>query len=104
MQRDYKQATSEFSVAALERQVLSKPLSEGLNACFECCDRHAEPDKTALFWIGKAWERETLSFAHYRREASLRNRSMRAGPRYFTALVMKVAKSSLSLCRASTFR
>ena len=33
---------------------LSGDLDAGLNACIECCDRHAQPDRVALFCCSMA--------------------------------------------------
>jgi len=68
--RDYAQAMREFSLAGLEKEILSKPLSAGVNACFECCDRHAAGDRVALDWIGKTWDRERITFADYKRSSA----------------------------------
>jgi len=68
--RDYFQAMREFSLERLEKEILSKALSAGVNACFECCDRHAAGDKIALDWIGKNWERERVSFADFKRSSA----------------------------------
>jgi acetyl-CoA synthetase len=68
--RDYASAMREFSVAALEREVLSRPLAQGVNACFECCDRHASGGRVALHWIGKAFERETWTFADFAKSSA----------------------------------
>ena len=48
---NYKAAYEAFDLGIAGR-VLSKGLGPGLNACFECCDRHAmeEPDAPALFY------------------------------------------------------
>ncbi|MBI4463169.1 MAG: AMP-binding protein [Acidobacteria bacterium] len=43
--------------------LLSGSLETGLNACYECCDRHAATGKIALFWEGKEGRSETYTFA-----------------------------------------
>ena len=68
--RDYAQAIMDFSLAGLEKEILSGPMSAGVNACYECCDRHAVDDKIALDWIGKTWERERATFADFKRSSA----------------------------------
>ena len=60
--RDYDAAYREFSVEALERQVLQGSLAGGLNACVECCDRWADEGRVALNWIGRDFSRKTVTF------------------------------------------
>ena len=33
-----------------------------MNACIECCDRHAQPGRAALFWEGSEGRSETYTF------------------------------------------
>jgi hypothetical protein len=48
----YGDFTAGFSAAAIEAQ-LTGSLDRGMNACVECCDRHAQPGRVALFWEDK---------------------------------------------------
>lgn len=60
--RDYAAAVAEFDYAATAQQQLSGSL-DALNACVECCDRHAASGRTALYWEGRNGERADYSFA-----------------------------------------
>ena len=68
--RDYRDAYDNFSAAELERQVLHGTLAGGLNACIECCDRWAGPDRIALEWYGVDGEHETVTFTTLRERAT----------------------------------
>ncbi len=57
----YQEFMTRFSVAEVERQ-LSGSLTAGLNACIECCDRHAGQDRVALFWESKDGRSARLTF------------------------------------------
>ena len=46
--RDYQEARDSFSIAALESRILQGSLTDGLNACVECCDRWAADGRVAL--------------------------------------------------------
>ena len=59
---EYQQFYSNFDPAQIAG-LLSGNLDEGLNACFECCDRHANSGKIALRWEGENGESEEYSFA-----------------------------------------
>jgi hypothetical protein len=50
--RDYLAATTEFDYQHTVDAALAGNL-QALNACVECCDRHALPGRIALFWEGK---------------------------------------------------
>jgi len=50
--RDYSSATSQFDYLNTVNAALHGSL-EALNACVECCDRHALPGRIALFWEGR---------------------------------------------------
>ena len=67
--RDYDAAWRGFDLEAATR-TLSGDLEAGLNACVECCDRHAGRDAPALDWIALDGRRETLSFERLRDEAA----------------------------------
>jgi acetyl-CoA synthetase len=66
---DYSDALGKFDHAALAL-TLSGDLIEGMNACVECCDRHAGSDAIALDWIGVDGREESYSFAQMRDAAS----------------------------------
>ncbi|MBI1217649.1 MAG: AMP-binding protein [Rhodobacteraceae bacterium] len=61
----YDAAYAAFRLEEVEAR-LHGSLSGGLNACVECCDRHATPDHVALEWENAKGERETYSFAQLR--------------------------------------
>jgi len=50
--RDYSSAKSQFDYLHTVNAALHGSL-EALNACVECCDRHALPGRIALFWEGR---------------------------------------------------
>ncbi|MDB6442667.1 AMP-binding protein [Pseudomonas sp. 21TX0197] len=50
--RDYSSATSQFDYLNTVNAALHGSL-EAMNACVECCDRHALPGRIALFWEGR---------------------------------------------------
>jgi acetyl-CoA synthetase len=60
--RDYDVAYRDFSIEALERQVLHGGLAGGVNACVECCDRWADEGRVALRWIRRDFSRKTVTF------------------------------------------
>ena len=66
---DYSAFCDAFDVGDLERE-LDGSLGDGLNACVECCDRHAGDDRVALFWEGVDGTSRTLSFADLRRRSA----------------------------------
>ena len=49
---------------------LSGDLDAGLNACVECCDRHAQPGRVALFWEGSDGRSETYTFEQLREHSA----------------------------------
>ena len=67
---DYFEAVKNFSAADLERRVLAGSLSDGVNACVECCDRWAKDGAIALEWYGANGERRTLTFTEMRDNAA----------------------------------
>ena len=50
--RDHATAASEFDYEQTVSAILSGDLTS-MNACVECCDRHADSDKVALIWEGR---------------------------------------------------
>lgn len=59
--QDYQAAYSSFDFPSVVASRLSGTL-ESLNACVECCDRHALPGRIALFWEGRDGSSETWTF------------------------------------------
>lgn len=68
--RDYFTAAGEFDYASAASSTLAGDL-EALNACVECCDRHAEPGRVALVWEGREGVRASWTFAQLK-DASAR--------------------------------
>ncbi|AGW93606.1 AMP-binding protein [Cupriavidus sp. DF5525] len=60
--RDYAQAFDGFSYDDAVARQLHGSL-DALNACVECCDRHAQPGRIALFWEGRDGNSRSWSFA-----------------------------------------
>ena len=49
-------------------------MERGLNACVECCDRHAQPGRVALYWDSKDGRSARITFAQLKeRSARLAN-------------------------------
>ena len=59
--RDYAEAARSFAYADAVGTALQGNL-KGLNACVECCDRHAGEGKTALVWEDREGNSVRLSF------------------------------------------
>lgn len=59
--RSHTAATAEFDYFAAADAVLAGNL-DALNACVECCDRHAIPGRVALFWEGKDGDSASYTF------------------------------------------
>ncbi|MBO1539914.1 AMP-binding protein [Pseudomonas sp. OA65] len=59
--RDYSSATSQFDYLHTVNAALHGSL-EALNACVECCDRHALPGRVALFWEGRDGSEATWTY------------------------------------------
>jgi acetyl-CoA synthetase len=81
----YEDFNARFTAAAIEAQLAGR-LEGGLNACIECCDRHAEPGRVALFWEGKDGRSTRATFLELKeRSARLANllqaRGVRPGDR-----------------------
>ncbi|GAB7531197.1 acyl-CoA synthetase [Pseudomonas sp. 3A(2025)] len=68
--RDYFDAAFEFDYLNAVSTTLTGDL-EALNACVECCDRHADSGRVALYWEGRNGERAVWTFAQLQ-EASAR--------------------------------
>lgn len=67
--RDYATAASEFDYDQTVAEILSGNLS-AMNACVECCDRHADSDKVALYWEGRNGQRADWTFAQLKDAAA----------------------------------
>ncbi|MCP1626469.1 acyl-CoA synthetase [Pseudomonas nitroreducens] len=59
--RSHTAATAEFDYRATADAFLAGNL-DALNACVECCDRHAIPGRVALFWEGKDGDSASYTF------------------------------------------
>lgn len=68
--RDHATAASAFDYDQTVSAILSGDLS-AMNACIECCDRHADSDKVALIWEGRDGQHATWTFAQLK-DASAR--------------------------------
>ena len=67
--RDYLSATSQFNYQHTVDAALAGDLS-ALNACVECCDRHALPGRIALFWEGRDGASATYTFSDLQDKAA----------------------------------
>ena len=67
--RDYLAATTGFDYPHTVDAALAGTL-QGLNACVECCDRHALPGRIALFWEGKDGRSATSTFTDLQDQAA----------------------------------
>ncbi|QRY78232.1 acyl-CoA synthetase [Pseudomonas sp. PDNC002] len=59
--RSHSAAAAEFDYRATADATLAGNL-DALNACVECCDRHAIPGRIALFWEGKDGDSASYTF------------------------------------------
>lgn len=66
---NYQEAAQKFDLNHAAKQILSGSL-DALNACYECCDRHADGDKVALYWQGKDGRQEQYTFAELKQRSS----------------------------------
>ncbi|HBP5605350.1 TPA: AMP-binding protein [Pseudomonas aeruginosa] len=60
--RDYATTAAGFDLQRTAAATLSGTL-QALNACVECCDRHALSGRIALFWEGKDGSRASYTFS-----------------------------------------
>ncbi|MBM7061970.1 acyl-CoA synthetase [Pseudomonas sp. UL073] len=67
--RDYFSTAREFDYASNAAATLAGGL-DALNACVECCDRHADGERIALYWEGRDGERAIWTFAQLRDAAA----------------------------------
>lgn len=82
---DYEKFIARFTAGQVEAE-LQGSLSEGLNACVECCDRHAQPGRVALNWESRDGRSEQITFAELRERSArlanlLRARGIQPGDR-----------------------
>jgi len=66
---DYEAFYDAFDAAGFE-DFLDGSLANGLNACVECCDRHASGGRIALYWESADGSSGTLSFAELQRQSA----------------------------------
>lgn len=67
--RDHATATREFDYNQTVSAILTGDLT-AMNACIECCDRHADSDKVALAWEGRDGQRASWTFAQLKEAAA----------------------------------
>ncbi|WP_288412126.1 AMP-binding protein [uncultured Acinetobacter sp.] len=58
---DYQKTIENFNLETVAKQYLSGSI-QAVNACYECCDRHADSDAIALYWYAKDGRKEQYSF------------------------------------------
>lgn len=58
---DYQKTIENFNLETVAKQYLSGSM-RAVNACYECCDRHADSDAIALYWYAKDGRKEQYSF------------------------------------------
>lgn len=66
---DYSSAYAGFDLE-IAQTCLSRPLSEGVNAAEECCDRWCGSDRIALYWASEDGRRESWTFEQLRDRSS----------------------------------
>ena len=66
---NYQTTVQNFDLDAVASQYLSGSM-QAVNACYECCDRHADSDAIALYWHGKDGRKEQYSFAELKKYSS----------------------------------
>lgn len=66
---NYQTTVQNFDLDAVASQHLSGSM-QAVNACYECCDRHANSDAIALYWHGKDGRKEQYSFAELKKYSS----------------------------------
>lgn len=82
---DYQNAAQAFDLESTAKKMLSGSL-DALNASYECCDRHADGDKIALYWQGKDGRKEQYTFRELKEWSSqfanfLKSQGVKAGDR-----------------------
>lgn len=66
---DYLTAVREFDFPSAAASTLAGSL-DALNACVECCDRHALPGRIALFWEGRDGSNASYTFSQLKQESA----------------------------------
>lgn len=66
---NYQKTVQGFDLNTVASQFLSGS-TQAVNACYECCDRHANSDAIALFWYGKDGRKEQYSFRELKKYSS----------------------------------
>ena len=99
----YQEAAQEFDLNKAAAQLLSGSL-DVLNACYECCDRHAASDKVAIYWQGIDGRKEQYSFKQLQQRASqfanyLKSQGVQAGDRV-SGLLPRTAELVITILAA----
>jgi acetyl-CoA synthetase len=66
---DYESFVKGFKAEQIAAK-LAGDLDAGLNACIECCDRHAQPGRVALFWEEADGRSQTYTFEQLREHSA----------------------------------
>ena len=67
--RDYLSSMTDFDYQRTVAGALDGHLA-AINACVECCDRHALPGRIALFWEGRDASSATYTFTQLQEQAA----------------------------------
>lgn len=67
--QDYLSAARDFDLPSTAAATLAGSL-DALNACVECCDRHALPGRIALFWEGRDGSSASYTFCELQEQAA----------------------------------
>ena len=99
----YQEAAQEFDLNKAAAQLLSGSL-DALNACYECCDRHAVSDKVAIYWQGIDGRKEQYTFKQLQQRASqfanyLKSQGVQAGDRV-SGLLPRTAELVITILAA----
>ena len=65
----YDKFLSEFRADDMAA-MLSGDLETGVNVCLECCDRHAQSDRVALYWEGETGDSSVHTFRELQAESA----------------------------------
>lgn len=82
---DYQKTIENFNLETVAKQYLSGSM-QVVNACYECCDRHADSDAIALYWYAKDGRKEQYSFRELKKYSTqfasfLKSQGVRKGDR-----------------------
>ncbi|WP_151977162.1 AMP-binding protein [Acinetobacter soli] len=82
---DYQKTIESFNLETVAKQYLSGSM-QAVNACYECCDRHADSDAIALYWYAKDGRKEQYSFRELKKYSTqfasfLKSQGVRKGDR-----------------------